>query len=626
MQHKASSWVLALGACFCPLGLQAEASSLRVVVLASETLDGAERASSSLSASAAQVLTSRGVSVVDAPTALATQRHALSDQIAAGSVPAQLSALNADAVLALSLACDRSSGGVLGTKILAYGCVFESRLVRLGSGEVLASERADFTGHGLNAQGAVQTVVRKPVAESLGASVDRWLARERDPKAAWELQLVVTRVSSHENARSLVPRLRGLPGLDEAELVLFDRSVAKYALRGRGHGTRAELGAIVDADPDLALTLTFAAPGVLHAQYDDAEARGRQVLLMAVAPHALLALLGRALGAVPLSLPYLQMAHSAPLVTEPPQEQRVLERLRREANKRSVPLLLNTRLDSRQQRFRCGLDLHAARSGKVLLSASAEHEDAAAAIDQALRAFDGRFRGALAQGRFRTALGLSGSVEEQEPGLIVTGFHVQASSPEPKGRLSLENRGAVVAQSPHIAFVAADRTLLERTLPDMAASSSQIVELPVATVRAAMIRSPELEAVVSYRQGEHYGRTRAFAPLAAVEDEPVVDGAVPIAYRRAVERALAHHREGAFDRAWTAFQEAHALHPNARTLRGLGFVAFDLGRYADSLALLQEALESQVRPLPPQLRVEVAQVIVRLERMRKVASQPNPTQ
>jgi hypothetical protein len=50
------------------------------------------------------------------------------------------------------------------------------------------------------------------------------------------------------------------------------------------------------------------------------------------------------------------------------------------------------------------------------------------------------------------------------------------------------------------------------------------------------------------------------------------DAAVPTGYREAVDEGLAEMELKNFEEAGEQFRRAHALYPNARTLRGLGFV------------------------------------------------------
>lgn len=115
------------------------------------------------------------------------------------------------------------------------------------------------------------------------------------------------------------------------------------------------------------------------------------------------------------------------------------------------------------------------------------------------------------------------------------------------------------------------------------------------------------------------------APLTAVRAEPSVieatgdAGAVeampalPQAYEHAIALAVDEHERGNFEEAREHFREAHELYPNARTLRGLGKVEFELRNYGESVKFLSAALASDVRPLGAELRGEVE---VLLERAR----------
>lgn len=92
------------------------------------------------------------------------------------------------------------------------------------------------------------------------------------------------------------------------------------------------------------------------------------------------------------------------------------------------------------------------------------------------------------------------------------------------------------------------------------------------------------------------------------------------AYEVALDRALTAHAAGDDAQAWQAMQEAHALEPSARTLRGLGIIAQAQGRDVDAVVALQQALSSTARPLTPELRAAVdellARVLSRLARLR----------
>lgn len=107
--------------------------------------------------------------------------------------------------------------------------------------------------------------------------------------------------------------------------------------------------------------------------------------------------------------------------------------------------------------------------------------------------------------------------------------------------------------------------------------------------------------------------------------------AEPAAYRSTVEEALAEYAAKNYEEASSLFARAHALFPNARTLRGLGMAAFELRRYAESIRHLTAALASEVRPLEDALRADtealrsrargfVAQVLLRVDPERAALS------
>lgn len=84
---------------------------------------------------------------------------------------------------------------------------------------------------------------------------------------------------------------------------------------------------------------------------------------------------------------------------------------------------------------------------------------------------------------------------------------------------------------------------------------------------------------------------------------PAGDGeAPPSEYVDAIELAVSEFHAGAYVEARAAFQRAHGIYPNARTLRGLGMVEFELKHYKQSVAYLEQALDSRVRPLQGELR------------------------
>jgi hypothetical protein len=84
-------------------------------------------------------------------------------------------------------------------------------------------------------------------------------------------------------------------------------------------------------------------------------------------------------------------------------------------------------------------------------------------------------------------------------------------------------------------------------------------------------------------------------------------------YAELIEGALREYRAHRFHEARSLFAQAHAVFPNARTLRGLGLVEFELRNYVESAALLQRALAEPERALTGSLRSETEQLWMRAD-------------
>jgi hypothetical protein len=97
---------------------------------------------------------------------------------------------------------------------------------------------------------------------------------------------------------------------------------------------------------------------------------------------------------------------------------------------------------------------------------------------------------------------------------------------------------------------------------------------------------------------------------------PVAPTATPLeveppGYAQAIDAAVREHELGHFQEARELLRRAHGLFPNARTLRGLGKVEYELRNYGDAVQYLEQALVSPVKPLDARLRADVEQVLGR---------------
>jgi tetratricopeptide (TPR) repeat protein len=89
--------------------------------------------------------------------------------------------------------------------------------------------------------------------------------------------------------------------------------------------------------------------------------------------------------------------------------------------------------------------------------------------------------------------------------------------------------------------------------------------------------------------------------------------AEPAGYREAVDEAVSELAARNYDEARALFARAHALYPNARTLRGLGFAEFELRNYVACIEQLEQALAANERPLQGALRADTERLLERAQ-------------
>jgi hypothetical protein len=83
------------------------------------------------------------------------------------------------------------------------------------------------------------------------------------------------------------------------------------------------------------------------------------------------------------------------------------------------------------------------------------------------------------------------------------------------------------------------------------------------------------------------------------------EAAPPAGYDPLIDSAVAEFAAGRWQEARALFLEAHALFPNARTLRGIGMTSYELRDYPEAMRTLEAALASTQRPLTEEQRAQV---------------------
>jgi hypothetical protein len=104
----------------------------------------------------------------------------------------------------------------------------------------------------------------------------------------------------------------------------------------------------------------------------------------------------------------------------------------------------------------------------------------------------------------------------------------------------------------------------------------------------------------------------ALAPLPArAQQASTAPDGEPAEYDGLVDAALAEFAGHRWAEARTLFEHAHAVFPNARTLRGVGMAAFELRDYVAAVRALEAALASTARPLTDEQRAQVSALLER---------------
>lgn len=88
----------------------------------------------------------------------------------------------------------------------------------------------------------------------------------------------------------------------------------------------------------------------------------------------------------------------------------------------------------------------------------------------------------------------------------------------------------------------------------------------------------------------------------------------PDDYKKAIESAVLEFDTGNWAEARVLFEQAHALRPSARTLRGMGKVSFELKEYVRAQKELNASLTELRSPLSEAQRHEVLGLLLRVEK------------
>ena len=102
------------------------------------------------------------------------------------------------------------------------------------------------------------------------------------------------------------------------------------------------------------------------------------------------------------------------------------------------------------------------------------------------------------------------------------------------------------------------------------------------------------------------------SPLAQAQMQPAAAQAEQ-RYQALIDQALLEFGRAQWAEARALFAAAHALTPNARTLRGMAMADFNLRAYERTVAELEAALDEPTRALDPPLRAQVEELLGRAQ-------------
>jgi tetratricopeptide (TPR) repeat protein len=102
-----------------------------------------------------------------------------------------------------------------------------------------------------------------------------------------------------------------------------------------------------------------------------------------------------------------------------------------------------------------------------------------------------------------------------------------------------------------------------------------------------------------------------FASFERVWAEPVTQPAT--SYEDTIRHAVEEYSLGHWTEARFFFARAHALNPNARTLRGLGLTCYESRNYVEAIGYFKQALTSNEQPLTDKMRADLTQLLQQSE-------------
>jgi len=500
------------------------ASDLRLVILPKTTVDGKKYDAASVETEVIKRYTQKNMRIIELSTALKAQAAALSDLVAGGKVPKELSVLNADALVSAQLACDKNSNSIMGSKIKSWFCVFNTKIIRVDSGDVIFADSKNYTATGLNALQAMNTVVKKKVGKHADAAVDIW-SKSWSNEGKWSLDLIITGIARKNRLNQINSVLKSVAGVKSSKVVMFKKNLSKIAISGEGSSNFDTLRDALDTSEKLSLQVNYDAGRVIHAEFDFGQAFSRGVSAYITPPKnatdktiaKLIASKGSdLLQSYLMNLDYFEIESSA-----------ILNGKRKaaaaKAKSAGVPLVVFAQIAQKGKEWMSILELISTDNMKKLAVVKGTAGDPFEAMDKAVRNLDKKYRVSLTKPGFRKTLkfnkdvagavsSMKLSVEKFEVGQIFPSL-VPYYRKKGIGSITVKNISSGMLKNVEIAYKINGKVVGTVKVADIAAKKTAKAQVQLDTVPDSKSEYSQLEANITFTVGDTYGKKDAFAPL-----------------------------------------------------------------------------------------------------------------
>jgi len=514
-----------------------QAVELRLVILPKMTLENKEHDSSSLEMEVTNTLSNRGMRIVELSTALKAQKAALSDLVSEGKVPQELSIMNADALVAVQVSCEQSSGGIMGSNLKSWFCVFTTKVIRVDSGDVVHGSAKNFTAPGLNALQAVSNAIKKNVGKDTDSYAEAWV-KSWSNEGRWSLDLIVTGIPQKQKVDEINNALKTISGVKNSQVVMFKKDLSKITVSGEGSDNFSKLRDALDSDASLSLRINYEAGRVIHAEFDFGQAYSRSVNSFVSIPSdsgkkSMASIISERgpdlLTSYLMNLDYLDINSSSLLKSDK-------KKAVAEAKKANVPLVLFAEVMEKGDEWLSIIELVFSSDGKNVSVVQGRAGDPFEALSKAVNALDESYRKSVTRGDFRKKLnlakeaeGLAASsklrVQKLDVGQIfpsLIGFYRGNGI----GEIIVENPSGDVLSNIEITYKMGERVVGTARVPDIKPKGTANSRIMLDVLPESGTGFSQIHAQITFQAGEVYGRRDAYAPL-IVHSKNIIDWSNP---------------------------------------------------------------------------------------------------